>query len=72
MGFPHIFGHASIIFYEGKICPVSKNSPCRMTGKGLGRRWWEQRLAERLGGGDGAAEAKQERYAALRLPSPPP
>eukprot|EP01043_Picozoa_sp_COSAG02_P005152 COSAG02_NODE_138_length_34440_cov_16.694368_15_plen_122_part_00 len=38
----------------------------------LGRCRAEHRLAERLGGGDGAAEAKQERYAALPLPSPPP
>ena len=43
-----------------------------MTVRRLGRCRAEHRLAERLGGGDGAAEAKQERYAALPLPSPPP
>eukprot|EP01043_Picozoa_sp_COSAG02_P003368 COSAG02_NODE_82_length_39723_cov_247.146650_10_plen_95_part_00 len=34
-----------------------------MTVRRLGRCRAEHRLAERLGGGDGAAEAKQERYA---------
>ena len=40
-----------------------------MTVRRLGRCRAEHRLAERLGGGDGAAEAKQERYAALPLHS---